>query len=198
MPGVLTITFEREITIVTPGIKYTGNITVPKANSRTIDIINSPNRVSYHDSTNILKGYIALQNAKILEYDGQQLACDDFWQVKLDNILFFHDNEQRVGTYADLMMFRKTAGRKSGKSDQYDSEIEMVLKKGDSDFFLVSARYHGNLNTKMNNNFLPLSAAFIKHCIYSNGEWQYNDWDTPHGFVAAATKYIESCSVPKS
>lgn len=181
---------QRKITIYTPEKTYKGYIDIANGSLRTIDIFNSanvfwkdPNEKSFNDA-------LLINNASIV-LDGN-IKLGDFpkLQVRLSEVLFFHDSLENLGD----SMEKKRAAYLSLKTKESKSLVHIVTQTQGNSFFYISGTFHGLFKSKSNHRYIPITQASVIQIIRSNEKWQKKPLPIEGGFIGISTAHIEACN----
>ncbi|KJS02539.1 MAG: hypothetical protein VR65_04930 [Desulfobulbaceae bacterium BRH_c16a] len=181
---------QRKITIYTPEKIYRGSIDIANGSLRTIDIFNSanvywkdPNEKSFNDA-------MLLNNASIALEGNIKLGDFPKLQVRLSEVLFFHDSLENLGD----SMEKKRAVYLNLKTKESKSTVHIITQTRGNSFFYISGTFHGLFKSKSNHRYIPITQAGITQMIRSNEKWQKKTILIEGGFVGISTAHIEACN----
>ena len=181
---------QRKITFYTPYKIYSGHIDIANESLRTIDIFNSsniywkdPNERSFDDA-------LLLNNATIILEGNTKLGDFTKLQVKLSDVLFFHDSLENMG---DSMEQKRAAIMKT-KAKENTSQVHIITHTRGGAFFYITGMFYGLFKSKSNHRFIPVTQANVVEVVRSSEKWQKKTIPIEGGFVGISTHHIESCT----
>ncbi len=181
---------QRKITFYTPDKVYMGYIDIANQSLRTIDIFNSssiywkdPNERSFDDA-------LLLNNATIILEGNTTLGNFGKLQVKLSDVLFFHDSLDNLGD----SMEKKRAAHLKLKTKESTSLVNIITHTRGGAFFYITGAFYGLFKSKSNHRYIPITQANVVQIVRSSEKWQKKTIPIEGGFIGISTQHIEACT----
>ncbi len=181
---------QRKITFYTPYKIYSGFIDVANETLRTIDIFNSSNLYWKDPTERSFNDALLLNNATIMLEGNTKLGDFAKLQVKLSDVLFFHDSLENMGDSLE----KKRAANLMLKTKEDTSQVHLLTHTRGGAFFYISGMFYGLFKSKSNHRFIPITQANVVEIIRSNDTWQKQTIPIEGGFVGISTQHIEACT----
>lgn len=183
-------TSQRKITIYTPHKVYRGNIDIANESLRTIDIFNSANIYWKDPGEKSFNDALLVNNASIMLAGNIKLGEFAKLQVKLADILFFHDSLENLGDG----MEKRRAAYLLQKTKESASQVHIITHTRGDAFFYISGTFYGLFKSKSNYRYIPITQVNVVEVIRSNEKWQKRTIPIEGGFVGVSTEHIEACT----
>lgn len=182
---------QRKIVIVTTfGKTYKGLIDVPNESFRSTDMLNASNVFWKSPNEKCLDKAIQIHEVELyLDRRGVYKKYKEL-QIKVQEIIFFYDDMERIGDEAEKM--RATAMRHRTKEE--GQEVEIITTLISNSFYEITGVFYGLFKKKSNDNFIPLSNASISEIIREGDKLIKRELKLPHNFVGIGTRFIEALS----
>jgi hypothetical protein len=185
---------QRQITLFTSAKTYSGHIDIANESVRTIDIFNSANMFWKDPAEKSFNDALLVHNASIMLAGNIKLAEFAKLQVRIGDILFFHDSLENLGDG----MEKRRAAHLMRKTRETTSQVQIITQTRGDAFFSISGMFYGLFKSKSNCRFLPITQAKVVEIIRSNEKWQKRAIAIEGGFVGIATEHIEACTLAES
>lgn len=180
----------RKITIYTPHKVYRGDIDIANESLRTIDIFNSANFYWKDPTEKSFNDALLINNASIFLAGNIKLGEFVKLQVKLADIIFFHDSLENFGDG----MEKKRAAFLMQKTKENASQVHIITHTRGETFFYISGTFYGLFKSKSNYRYIPITQVSVVEVIRSNDKWQKKTIPIEGGFVGVSTEHIEACT----
>jgi hypothetical protein len=181
---------QRKITIYTPEKIYRGYIDIANGSLRTIDIFNSasvywkdPNEKSFNDA-------MLVNNASIVLEGDIKLGDFPKLQVRLSEVLFFHDSLENLGD----SMEKRRAAFLNLKTKESKSRVHIITQTRGNSFYYINGTFHGLFKSKSNHRYIPITEASVIQMMRSTEKWQKKTISIEGGFIGVSTAHIEACN----
>lgn len=181
---------QRKITIYTPDKVYRGYIDVQNDSLRTIDIFNSSNLYWKDPAERSFEDALLLNNASIMLEGKTKLGEFSKLQVRLADIMFFHDSLENLGD----SMEKKRAAHLKSKTKESASMVHIITHTRGDSFFYVTGTFFGLFKSKSKYRYIPITKANVVKVIRHGEKWQKQEVKLDGGFVGISTSYIEACT----
>lgn len=181
---------QRKITLYTPDKVYVGYIDIANESLRTTDIFNSSSIYWKDPKERSFEDALLLNNASIILEGNTKLGDFDKLQVKLSDVLFFHDSLENLGD----SMEKKRAGHLKLKTKESTSLVNVVTHSRGGSFFYIKGTFFGLFKSKSNHRYIPITEANVVQIIRSSEKWQKKRIIVEGGFVGISTQHIEACT----
>jgi hypothetical protein len=185
---------QRKITFYTPYKIYSGFIDIANGSLRTIDIFNSSNLYWKDPTERSFNDALLLNNATIILEGNTKLGDFAKLQVKLSDVLFFHDSLENMGDSLE----KKRAANLMLKTKEDTSQVHIITHTRGGAFFYITGTFYGLFKSKSNHRFIPVTQANVVEIIRSNDKWQKQTIPIEGGFVGISTQHIEACTFSDS
>ena len=186
MEGIMQ-TAERKVTIVTSmGKKYVGMIDVPNEEFRTTDLFNSVNVYWKNPGMKCYNDAIFMHDVSILLDEKAVFKKFDTIQVKLSEIIFFHDEIKKIQNE----MEKKRADTVIRKAKESGQRITVITNLVANSFYIISGFFFGMFLKKSNDRFVPLTRTSITEVYKSQGKWFQKKIILPHDFICVSNNHI--------
>ena len=181
---------QRKITLYTPDKAYVGYIDIANTSLRTTDIFNSSSVYWKDPADRSFDDALLLNNASIVLEGNTKLGSFDKLQVKLSDILFFHDSLENLGD----SMEKKRAAHIKVKTQESTSIAHIITHTHGSAFLYITGMFYGLFKSKSKHRFIPITEANVVQIVRSNEKWQKKIIPITGGFVGINTQHIEACT----
>ena len=181
----------REITIFTPGKRYSGEIDVPNPSLRTTDLLNSTN-LYWKDPGRKSFGDGLLVYNDVLSIDGiENYQTFEIIQIRQPSIIFFNDGIAELSNQKEKIRAEKLTEKASEKK----KSIRLITKTRMNSFFDMTGIFHGLFKNKSNQKYIPMSDVVLYEIIRHQGKWVKRKVKLAHDFIGVNSNYIESSSL---
>jgi hypothetical protein len=181
---------QRKITFYTPDKAYVGYMDIANKSLRTTDIFNSSNVYWKDPAEKSFDDALLLRDVSIILEGNVKLGGFDKLQVKLSDVLFFHDSLENLGD----SMEKKRAAHLKFKTQESVSLAHIITHTHGSAFLYITGMFYGLFKSKSKSRFIPITEAHVVQVIRSNEKWQKKTIPITGGFVGINTQHIEACT----
>ena len=183
-------TSQRKITIFTPNKVYSGYMDIANQSLRTIDIFNSSSIFWKDPAERSFEDALLLNNATIVLAGNTKLGEFGKLQVKLSDILFFHDSLENLGNGVE----KRRAAYLKQKTQESASLVHIITHTMGDAFFYITGTFYGLFKSKSNHRYIPITQANVVEVIRSSERWLKKSIPIEGGFVGISTQHIEACT----
>ena len=181
---------QRKVTLYTPGKTYRGYIDMANNAIRTIDIFNAANIYWKDPAERSFNDALLVNNASISLSGNARLGEFAKLQVKLADIIFFHDSLENL---SDSMEKRRAAYLMQ-KTGENTSQVNIITHTRGDSFFYISGTFYGLFKSKSNCRYIPITRVNVIEVIRGNDKWQKRTIPIEGGFIGIGTEHIEACT----
>jgi hypothetical protein len=181
---------QRKITFFTPDKIYTGYIDVGNESLRTIDIFNSSNMYWKDPAERSFEDAFLLNNASITLEGNTKLGDFGKLQVKLADVLFFHDSFENLSN----QMEKKRAETLKMKAKESTTPVHIFTHLRGDMFFYITGMFYGLFKSKSNHRFIPITQVKVVQLVRCDGKWQKRNIPIEGGFIGVSIEHIEACT----
>lgn len=183
-------TRQRRITIYTADKIYSGDIDVASESLRTLDIFNSSSIYWKNPSERSFEDSLLLNNATVLLDGTTRLGDFPKLQIRLSDILFFHDSLHNLGDSNE----QKRAASLKTKTKEETAKTQIITKTQGNTFYFISGIFYGLFKSKSNHRFIPITEVSLTGVVRAESKWKKKKIPIEGGFVGVSTRHIEACS----
>ena len=181
---------QRAVTVFTPGKSYAGFIDIPNESLRTIDLFNSANLFWKDPAERSFEDALLLNDATIVLEGNTRLCKLSRVQVRLVDVLFFHDDLTESG---DRLEKIRAATLKTRTGEETSTVSIITHTRGDAFYYIVGV-FYGLFKSKSKQRYIPLTSPTVTAVLRTASGWQKKNIPLPGPFVGVSTRHIESCS----
>ena len=183
---------ERKIVMVTSmGKKFRGFVDIPNASLRTTDLLNSANIFWKDPSEKCFENAVLMHNVQLVLDETSVCSKFDTLQVKLSEIIYFHDDLETIGDEKEKMR----ASTMVQKTKENIQRVTIVTTEVSNSFYNISGTFFGLFKKKSNDKFIPLTDVAITEIYKKEGKWFQRQIELPHKFICISTSHIEAMTM---
>lgn len=179
----------REITVFTPGKKYSGEVDIPNVDFRTTDLLNSASLYWRDPAEKSFNDVLLMYNVTLAIEGIQEFQKFDRIQIRQPEIIFFYDHFTGLGSAKEKMR----ADTLKEKTKEERKNIILITKVRVNSFFEIKGSFYGLFKSKSIQKYIPLNDAVMHEIIKLPDKWMKKKVPLENNFVGVNTSYIESC-----
>lgn len=180
----------RNVTVITPGKQYSGELDFPNDSLRTTDLFNSANLYWKDPAEKSFNDAVMLHNTTLSIAGVKEFQKFNKIQLRQPDIICYHDNFTEIGSAEE----KKRAHSLREKTNEEKKNILLITKMRGSTFFMIKGSFFGLFKNKSNQKYIPISDAVLIEIIRKDEKWVKNEIALDNNFLGVNTNYIESCS----
>ncbi|MFC1885795.1 hypothetical protein ACFLZM_01890 [Thermodesulfobacteriota bacterium] len=183
---------QRKVAIVTTmGKKYSGMIDIPNASLRTTDLLNSSNIFWVNPTEKCYENAILMYDAQLMLNSTALYRKFDKIQMKIDEIVYFYDEEQSIGDEKE----KKRASTMAANTQEKPRIINLITCSGSDSFYDITGSFYGLFRKKSHDKFLPLTEARAFEIYKKENKWVKKELTLPHSFIGVSNAHVESATM---